>query len=316
MLQSKLVDIAELAAESAHILPRLLRHDLRLEFSVESRPLMVLLDPIQFQQAIFNLATNARDAMPNGGTLRITCRRVTPDAAFRQRHPDAAPSYVAVVVSDTGQGMDQQTLSHIFEPFFTTKPVGRGTGLGLAMVYGFVSQCAGIVEVQSSPGVGATFTLLFREALDPQPVATVPAQIENPNPSASQHVPSGAQRILVVEDDGAIRHLLVRFLSAAGYQPVECARAPDALALLQDTTQVFDLLLSDIVMPDLSGTDLARHARQFRPTLPILLISGFSHSHPYDNSLSGLAVHFLPKPFTRKDLLHAVRAALQPAISS
>ena len=166
MLQPKLVDIAELAAESARILPRLLGPDIQLTLTVEAQPLQAMLDPVQLQQALLNLATNARDAMPDGGQLTMTCRRVVPDAAFRRQHPDAAGSYAAVLVSDTGQGMDSTTLSHMFEPFFTTKPVGRGTGLGLSMVYGFVTQCGGVINVASTVGVGTTFSLLFREATE------------------------------------------------------------------------------------------------------------------------------------------------------
>lgn len=304
MLQPKLVDIAELAADSTSILPRLLRSDIKLDFTVESRPLRALLDPVQFQQALLNLATNARDAMPEGGTLRINCRRMVPDAAFHKRYPDAAASYVEVIVSDTGHGMDQGTLSRIFEPFFTTKPVGRGTGLGLPMVYGFVKQCAGIVNVQSVPGEGTTFSLLFREASD-----QIPAPASVPQDDASSLI--GHERILVVEDDPAIRLLLVRFLSAAGYEAVECPRAADALARLQDPAQGFDLLLSDIVMPELSGTDLARRVREIRPDLRILLISGYTHTHILKGGVTDIAHDFLAKPFTRQSLLHAVRSALR-----
>jgi two-component system, cell cycle sensor histidine kinase and response regulator CckA len=304
LLQPRLVDIAELAGESAHILPRLLRPDIKLNFTVESRPLRALLDPVQFQQALLNLAANARDAMPEGGELSICCRRFVPDSAFRKQHPDAAAGYVSVIVSDTGHGMDAATLSRAFEPFFTTKPVGRGTGLGLSMVYGFVRQCAGIVNVQSTPGAGTAFNLLFPEAADQAPAAPAVQQSRLSDLS-------GNERILVVEDDQAIRRLVFLFLTAAGYRPVECPGAAEALALLRNPAEAFDLLLSDVVMPGLSGAELARQVRQLHPRLPILLISGYTHGENLDRGVAQSACRFLPKPFTRQSLLQAVRDALE-----
>ena len=305
LLQPKLVDIAALAAEACRMLPRLLREDVKLVFSAEPGAHRAVLDPVQLQQAIFNLATNARDAMPRGGELRIRCQKMTPDAAFRRRHPEAtAERYVALVVSDTGEGMDETTRAHIFEPFYTTKPSGQGTGLGLAMVYGFVQQCAGIIEVQSTRGAGCTLSLYFRAV-----------RSADAGDGAADRAPeaddlAGGERLLVVEDDVAVRQLMVRFLTSAGYAPVEAVDAAEALALLGDRAQAFDLLVSDVVMPELSGTDLARRARALRPRLPVLLVSGYTNAQLLERGLRGLEGTYLAKPFSRADLLRAVRQAL------
>jgi PAS domain S-box-containing protein len=304
ILHPQLVDIAELATDTATLLPRLLREDIKFTLTVEAGPLHALLDPVQFQQAIFNLATNARDAMPHGGEFRLDCRTFVPDAAFHRRHPDAqGHRYIVVRVSDTGQGMEQATLDHVFEPFFTTKPPGQGTGLGLAMVYGFVKQCAGIIEVRSAPNAGATFTLYFREAhKEVSPVSAAPV--------GEGAESGGHERVLVVEDDPAVRLLLARFLASAGYAPIEAADSNIALEMLQDLSQSFGLLLTDVVMPGLTGAELAHRARMLRPRLPVLFVSGYTNAQLLARGLEALDGTYLPKPFTRAALLQAVRRAL------
>jgi PAS domain S-box-containing protein len=303
MLQPMLVDVGELTEEICRTLPRLLGESVKLQVSAEVGSLTASLDPVQYQQAIFNLATNARDAMPQGGAMSIRCFRMQPDDAFRNRHPEAtAASYVAVAVSDTGEGMDEATAARIFEPFFTTKPSGQGTGLGLPMVYGFLSQCGGFITVHSALREGTTICLHFQEA-DSGGVVQDDAQSKGA-------VPTGNERVLVVEDESAVREMVTLFLKGAGYRVSAAANDDESLGLLG--AEPFDLMITDVVMPGMGGPELARRARQAHAGMRVMFMTGYADLRRGEAGISSVTgADLLTKPFGRVDLLKAVRRALE-----
>ena len=211
MLRPQVVDVAGLVAETCKPLQRIIGEDVRLVIASGEQRCFANVDPGQFQQAIMNLASNARDAMPKGGEFTIETRSAALDERYVQVHPEARPGrYTLVKVSDTGCGMDQETMGRIFEPFFTTKPQGEGTGLGLAMVYGFVTQSGGVIDVESAPGKGTGFSLYFPQVSEAQVLAT--------DLQSTEELPGGTETILVVEDEDAVRRILGEFLRGAGYR--------------------------------------------------------------------------------------------------
>jgi CheY-like chemotaxis protein len=262
-----------------------------------------------------NLAVNARDAMPDGGDVTISTRRqvVAPGQVAQVIGPDVPPGEYAVLeVSDTGTGMDDATRAHIFEPFFTTKEPGKGTGLGLSVVYGVVRQAGGGIRVESRPGKGTTFVVYLPAASGPEERA----------PGAPAQDPDGhAARILVVEDTEAVRAVITRVLSGAGYDVAEAGNGREAVARLEsleDAGWVPDLVLSDVVMPEMGGIRLLERLHALHPGLPVVLISGYAVDDDADPALRRARHPLLPKPFTPADLLRAVRRALPlpPSASS
>ena len=238
------VDLNELIVEIGKVIPRLVGEDVRLHITPGTTRCVAQIDPSQFQQAVINLATNARDAMPDGGDLWIDVSTASGEA-FRNRHPQVCPGrYGVVKVSDTGCGMDEATLARMFEPFFTTKAVGEGTGLGLPMVYGFVKQSDGLIEVESQPGQGTTFRLCF---------PLVERVASSHDQGAVVDVPRGHGNILLVEDEPAVRQMLKDALQEAGYVVTAMANAVDALTLFSKAKSQIDLLVTDVVMPGGSG---------------------------------------------------------------
>ncbi|HEX7239033.1 MAG TPA: PAS domain S-box protein [Longimicrobiaceae bacterium] len=272
----------------------------------------VLIDRGQLQQLVMNLAVNARDAMPDGGYVTLATRRevVAPGEVAQVIGPDVPPGEYAVLeVSDTGTGMDDATRARIFEPFFTTKEPGKGTGLGLAVVYGVVRQAGGGIRVESWPGSGTTFTVYLPAASGP---------VERRPGAPEQDADGHAARVLVVEDTEAVRAVITRVLSGAGYDVAEAGNGREAVARLEslrDTGWVPDLVLSDVVMPEMGGVRLVERLHALHPALPVVLISGYAVDDEAEPALH-LARHpLLPKPFTPADLLRAVRQAL-PASSA
>jgi CheY-like chemotaxis protein len=258
-------------------------------------------DPGQLEQVVMNLAANARDAMPGGGTLTLaTENTVVADDAGRD-HPEMVPGeYATLTVTDTGRGIDAETLPRIFEPFFTTKEVGKGTGLGLATVYGIIKQSEGFIYCTSAPGRGTTFTIHL-------PLVRGAAPEARQQPRRPERA-GGGERILVVEDEQAIRSLIVSILERGGYRPLAARGAEEARAAA--AAEVFDLLLTDVVMPATSGPELARRLRESRPGLRVLYMSGFA-DHPAIQQAPGSADgEMLRKPFTVEEILARVRAAL------
>jgi CheY-like chemotaxis protein len=255
------------------------------------------------EQLIVNLAVNARDAMPQGGTLRITTANMELDADFVRRHEGAvAGRYVALTVQDSGCGMTADVLAHVFEPFFTTKPAGKGTGLGLSTVYGIVKQSGGYIAIDSQPGMGTTVATYLPVAADSQPI-----HVSAPDSSKSL---SGTETVLLVEDEPGLRRLMQRTLQQYGYTVLNTNTVADAIACAERHKGRIDLLLSDVVMPGLSGPDLAQRIVRLRPTIKVLYVSGFtSHAALEAGSLSARAC-FLGKPFTPHVLAATVRQCL------
>jgi len=260
-------------------------------------------DPGQLQQVILNLAVNARDAMPRGGSLLIETGVVELDEHYPRQHPSARPGrHVVLVVTDTGGGMDPATRSRIFEPFFTTKEPGKGTGLGLSTVYGIVKQSGGHIWVYSEVGRGTTFKLYF-------PLHQGPMQASESTVRALP--PSGAgATILLVEDEASVRSTVRRLLERHEYRVLEATNGQDALALIIARHGEVDLILSDMVMPGMGGAELATRVRAFAPTLPVLLMTGYTEEALARNGDRPLDQEIIEKPFTLHIVLEKVRTAL------
>jgi PAS domain S-box-containing protein len=262
-------------------------------------------DPAQFEQAVVNLVINARDAMPDGGSIRIVTDRVTarrPDAAGSPPSPPA--EYVRVTVADTGSGIDPEVLPHVFEPFFTTKASGQGSGLGLSSVEGAAAQADGFVTVESVPGEGSTFALHIPAARDASAPAPEPAD------GAIPAVPGGAETILLVEDEPGVRAVTARILHDLGYGVIEADAPAAALVVLADPGLHIDLLLTDVIMPGMSGLDLALRMAVGRPAVPVLFMSGYVPESDEGGGLLGPDSEVLPKPFGRAELAERVRSLL------
>jgi CheY-like chemotaxis protein len=251
---------------------------------------------------LLNLATNARDAMPRGGTLAIATANVDLDEASVRKQPGSSlGAFVRLTVSDTGTGIDPVSQAHIFEPFFTTKDVGKGTGLGLAAVHGIVKQSNGSIHVASEPGRGTTFTIYLPRQAMPS-VAPEQNSVETP--------PTGTETILIVEDDQQLRHLARQVLARRGYTILEAAEGVRALALAADHDGKIDLLLSDVVLPGLSGRLVAERLLMQYPGMKVLFISGYTDAIIVRHGVLEAGVHFLHKPFVPNDLAKKVRQVL------
>lgn len=264
----------------------------------------VEIDVHQFEQVLTNLALNARDAMPEGGTLTLSTRMVTLDAQFCRDRPGFQPGpAVLLEVADTGLGMDPEVLERLGEPFFTTKPPGQGTGLGLTTVLNTIRQAQGHLQAQSRPGSGSTFQLFL-------PVADGHAEALDSSETAPE-LPRGTETLLVVEDDPILCDLMVRMLESLGYSTRTAGTGEAALTILADATCPLDFLMTDLVMPGrLQGWELARKARGLRPGIPVLCTSGHQHRPSADQDSSSQGFEFLEKPFTRRDLAEKVREML------
>jgi PAS domain S-box-containing protein len=297
------LDLNVLVREAEKLLRRLLHEDIAMELDLAPGLWSVRCDPAQMDQLLLNLAVNARDAMPDGGKLRIATSNVVLDQAEAARLPEARPGqYVRLAVSDSGVGMAPDVQAHLFEPFFTTKPLGQGTGLGLATVHGIVTQSGGLVRVESTPGAGTTFEVFLprAEAEDPQtappPAAALPA--------------TGRETILVVEDDPAVRAVTIRSLRSGGYQVLSAENGVAAMELLSSHRGRIDLLLSDVVMPGVNGRQLADEVRRHWPVARVLFVSGHAHDVLAARGVLEPGVHLLRKPHTGAVLLARVRQVL------
>ncbi|HYJ04406.1 MAG TPA: ATP-binding protein [Chthoniobacterales bacterium] len=303
LLEPRVLDLNVLVYDMERLLQRVIGESIHIVIDPIRSGARVRADPNQLEQVLLNLGVNARDAMPSGGTLRIaTQQRELKGEEIVARGIDVPPGdYVLLIVSDTGSGMDDETRSRIFEPFFTTKGPGKGTGLGLATVYGIVKQSGGGITVESTPGQGCIFSIFLPATTDELDLAELPPVEPKTN---------GSETILVVEDEEVVRQLICTVLADAGYEILEAESPEDALQLARERKQPVHLLVTDIVMPGMNGPALARALSEHQPSIKILYVSGYS-----DNDISaqgvidpGLVV--LQKPFTQQSLSRKVRELL------
>ena len=258
------------------------------------------------EQVILNLAVNARDAMPNGGTLRIETRNAELDESYVAKHPDAKPGrYVLLAVSDTGVGMSREVQSRLFEPFFTTKPRGQGTGLGLSVVYGAVQQHGGAIDIATEPGLGTTVRIYWPRIESESVDAAMPGE-----PAAS---PRGTESVLLVEDDPLVRGFTAEALASHGYEVLVAASAVEALRIASGRSVPPGLLLTDVILPDRNGTQLARDLAIRWPEMPVLYCSGYSDRLMTESGRLAPEIDYLQKPYDAATLVSRVRAAIDSA---
>ncbi len=303
ILQPQILDLNQIVSNMDKMLRRLIGEDIELVTVLGTDIGKVKADPGQVEQVVINLALNARDAMPKGGRLHIETVAEDLDERSIHRYGDLPPGpYVKLVFRDNGIGIDEDTISHIFEPYFTTKEVGKGTGLGLATVYGIIRQSGGDVEVESVPGKGTTFTILLPRT----------SEAESPEEEADEvrETPRGKETILLVEDEEPVRKLLRETLEEAGYTVLEASDGGEALSLLARSGKKIHLILSDVVMPKMGGRDLADQAASLHPEIKVLLISGYPETVLTQQDLSQGVFPLLFKPFTPYDLTDRVRNIL------
>jgi PAS domain S-box-containing protein len=302
-VQPKIIDLNERLREVTRLLQPLMRDDVEIVTLSRASSALIEVDPGQFDQIVLNLAVNARDAMVQGGKLIIEVAAAQFDSALSQQHQPMVPGkYVQLAVSDTGSGMDEATRARIFEPFFTTKEVGKGTGLGLATVYGIVQQSGGYIWVYSEPGRGTTFKVYF-------PSAEHKLGIE-PEPEAPSVIPArGDATILIVEDDDLMRSLTRQMLEEHGYTVVEASDGKAALERIAENDGQIRLVLTDVVMRNMSGPELASRLTQTHPELRVVYMSGYTGELLGEHE-SLFEVALLEKPFSRESLLKTVHAAL------
>ena len=301
--QIKEVNLNDVIVEVEKMLGRVIGEDIRLESVLSPSLGCVRADPGQLHQVLMNLAVNARDAMPNGGTLLIETTNTDVEDGFAGTHLEVpAGRYVQLRVTDTGVGMTKEVISHLFEPFFTTKKVGEGTGLGLATVYGIVKQCGGSIWVYSQPGQGTNFRIYLPRIQ--------PGAVEQEEPAQVTPTLRGTETILVVEDLDQLRKMTVRVLQGHGYKVLE-AGDPDA-AILHSTEYpgVIHLLLTDVVMPGMTGPELADRIKPLRPGMEVAFMSGYSERALLDRQVMESAGAYLAKPFSPRSLAIKVREVL------
>ena len=302
ILQPKRVDVNELVRDLTRMLTRLIDADIEIRTDLERDLSAVKADPAQLEQVLLNLVVNARDAMPDGGRLTIATETVDVDGSGDDE--TVLPGrYVVLSVRDTGTGMDEDTRARLFEPFFTTKEVGKGTGLGLAMVYGFVKQSGGFVTVDTAPEQGTSFHIYL------QPLDVEPFETGTLEPSAASSTP-GSEVVLLVEDEEIVRKLIRQMLEQSGYRVVEARDGEEALRLAGDGLEHADLLLTDAVMPKLGGPALAERMAEAFPTLKVVFMSGYTEEAIVKDGVLRPGTRFLQKPFTAAQLERSVRSAL------
>ena len=300
----EVLDLNEAVQGAGQLLHRTLGEHIDLSIAAEPALWRVKADRGQLEQVLVNLAVNARDAMPGGGRLSIDTGNTEVDAAYATRRPELKPGrYARLRVSDTGMGMDRATAERVFEPFFSTKPKGRGTGLGLATVYGIVTRAGGSIEIYSEKGLGTTVSVLF-PATDEDAAPYLP-----PAATPDDHRGRG-ETVLVVEDEDSLRQLTTRILSRSGYQVCVVSSGAEAVRRASDPAQPIDLLLTDVVMPEMLGNEVAAQVGAIRPGLPALFMSGYAQSILDSHGGPAPCFDILEKPFTEAALLSRVRKAI------
>ncbi|AKJ63805.1 Multi-sensor hybrid histidine kinase [Kiritimatiella glycovorans] len=306
VLSPRQLDLNEVVLGLENMLQRVIPENIRIRYNVAEDPCLCRVDHGQIEQVIVNMAVNARDAMPGGGTLIIETRHAQlsrQDAEeFIEWEEECTGRYVLLMISDSGVGMDRDTMHHIFEPFFTTKGVGKGTGLGLSTAYGIIKQHGGHISVYSEPGSGTTFKVYLPEVREKTETAGRQEQ--------SGDLPGGGETILIAEDEPAVLHLATRMLRLLGYEVLEARSGEEALEVLDRYKGHVDLLFADVVMPGMDGTELAGKVSERYPDIRVLFASGYSEFHVKDQGMIHDENDLIQKPFVLADLAHKIRKVL------
>lgn len=302
-VQPRVLDLNRALDGMLNMLKRLIGEDVSLEWFPGSDLWPVRVDSAQMSQMLANLCINARQALPGSGRITITTANTTLGPEFCSMKPGSRPGdHVQLSISDNGCGMDRSTIDHIFEPFFTTRKLGQGTGLGLSTVYGIVKQSNGYIDVESEPGLGTTFRVFF-----PRSTTPVEHPVDEPEPPLT---PGGHETIILVEDEASILDMVTTMLSGLGYEVLSTSSPSEALSMARDHRERIRLLITDVVMPELNGRDLAWNLKSIIPDLRCLFMSGYTSEVIAHQGVLDDGVHFIPKPFTSRGLAASVRRAL------
>jgi two-component system cell cycle sensor histidine kinase/response regulator CckA len=301
LLLPRVIDLNRLVVDMEQLLQRVIGERFNLKTIPAAQDGRVKADPNQLEQVLLNLSVNARDAMPNGGTLVIRTSNVQLDGSVPGDMSNPLPSgdYVVLSVTDTGAGMDEETKSRIFEPFFTTKGPGKGTGLGLSTVYGIVRQSGGGISVESEPGSGSTFRIFL-------PHEDAPIDYDK-EPAAPVERTDGSETVLVVEDEEIVRELVCDVLEEQGYHVLCAANGREALEMAKNFHGEIDLLITDVVMPQMNGQELAETLSYLRPEMKVLFVSGYSDTDLGDHGMLDPRIELLQKPFAPHELSRKIR---------
>jgi CheY-like chemotaxis protein len=297
------LDLNALTTRVANMLPPVLGDDIKLKIDLDPALGHVKADAALLEQVIMNLVFNARDAMHDGGELMVATFNADLDEAALSAHPGAHPGpYVVLAIRDTGHGMSEETQSHIFEPFFTTKDRGKGTGLGLATVYGTVNQSGGFISVRSKVGAGTEIRIFLRRVEEP---------VEAPDAAAPPvEIRRGEGTILVVEDDDAVRRMTREFLKIGGYTVLEARGGADAIEFMERREQPIDLVLTDVLMPGMKGRELVERLSKLRTGIKVLYMSAYTEDAAINIGVLSPGTAFIEKPFSPDDLTNKVREVL------
>lgn len=305
IIEPKILNLNDLVGNLLKILPRLIGEDITLQTALAKDLGSVKVDPGQFEQVLVNLSVNARDAMPDGGSLVIETANIDLDEDYCSRHPHVQPGkFVLLALSDTGCGMSPDIKRHLFEPFFTTKTVGKGTGLGLATTFGIVKQAKGTIEVYSEPGRGTSFKIYLPRLSEPADRLITE--------KAGLKIPEGKETVLIVEDDAAVRELALTILQHLGYKVLSAANGGEAFLLAEKHKGEIDLLMTDVVMPGMNGRELAERITQLQPGIRVLFTSGYTENVIVHHGIVEKNLNFIGKPYTMQALAKKIRDVLDP----
>ena len=302
IIRPKVIDLHQLIVHSQRMLGRLIGEDIKFVFHPAPGPALIKADHGQIEQMLVNLAINARDDMPRGGRLTLGTESLEPDPSFYRLHSDCVPGrYIKLIVSDDGQGLDRETKEHLFEPFYKAPDKDKSAGLGLGTVYGAIKQNGGCIEVDSELGRGLTFTIYLPAVEEEE------TDLER---TSSEPLPTGSETVLLVEDEEMVRKLAYKILERQGYRVLEASHGGEALLMGKDYAGDIDLLLTDVVMPNMNGKDLYENLVAIKPDLKVLYMSGYAEDVIVKQGILGQHTHFLPKPFTIEALAQKIREVL------